>query len=99
MDVEETQPQQPFHVESQSEVTDYLSQSVIFMIMLMGINTTLLSCIRKSTANHLFVTKYLPNATITTLVGMYRIHSSLILKEYLLAVISRLVVNTKFYLL
>jgi len=46
-----------------------MSQSIIVMMALLGVNSVALSYLRKARSNYPFITKYIQDATITTLIG------------------------------
>jgi len=48
-----------------------MSQSIIVMMALLGINSVALSYLRKARSNYPFVTKYIQDATVTTLIGIF----------------------------
>jgi len=46
-----------------------MSQSIIVMMALLGVNSIALSYLRKARSSYPFITKYIQDATVTTLIG------------------------------
>ena len=60
-----------FHAQYLLPKEKTMSQSIIVMMALLGVNSIALSYLRKARSSYPFITKYIQDATVTTLIGRW----------------------------